>query len=161
MTTCAPSNTSLYRRWQAMLQRCNNPNSPGYAYYGGRDIGVCGAWRRFAAFASWARRSGYAPYLSLDRADNDGDYKPENCRWVQQTVQMRNQRRLRINNTSGYRGVTQAGGSGRPWRARIWVDSREIHLGRFIAAREAAEEYDAYVIGEGLEHTLNFPRGSL
>lgn len=29
--------TSLYRIWSGMLQRCNNPNSKYYEYYGGRS----------------------------------------------------------------------------------------------------------------------------
>lgn len=92
-------NMRLYWVWQGMWRRCTNPRHHKYPLYGGRGIAVCDAWRDFHAFLVWARSSGYADGLSIDRVDTDGGYSPQNCRWAddwQQQNNRRNNRRLRI-----------------------------------------------------------------
>ena len=81
----------LYRIWTNMKSRCYNPKIPTYHYYGGRGIKVCDEWLHdFQAFRDWSMLNGYQDKLSIDRIDNDGDYSPTNCRWVNQSIQMRN-----------------------------------------------------------------------
>lgn len=88
------SHTRLYYVWGTMKTRCYNPNTKDYKYYGGRGIAVCEEWRtNFSAFKEWALANGYAPELTIDRVDVDGDYCPENCRWVTRAEQNRNQRK--------------------------------------------------------------------
>lgn len=92
-------NRRLYFVWQNMLRRCSSPTHPKYPLYGGRGIAVCEAWRDFHAFLEWARSSGYADGLSIDRVDTDGGYSPQNCRWANSITQNNNKRtnrRLRI-----------------------------------------------------------------
>ena len=82
-----------YNRWKQMKQRCSNPNCKAYGHYGGRGITVCERWLTFRNFLE---DMGEPPAnLSLDRTDNDGNYCPENCRWVSWKDQCRNQRRNR------------------------------------------------------------------
>lgn len=76
------------------------------------------------------------------------------CRWTTKTIQARNTKILGVNNTSGYKGVNF---HKTKWRARITVDYKEIHLGTFDTALEAALVYDSYISQNNLEHTLNFP----
>lgn len=82
---------SLYGSWANMRTRCGNPKGAGFARYGGRGITVCAEWTTFAAFREWALANGWAPGLTLDRIDGDGNYEPSNCRWATPAEQRRNQ----------------------------------------------------------------------
>lgn len=94
--THGDAGTPLYARWNAMKQRCHNPENRSYPSYGGRGIKVCRSWHRWESFKAWALANGYAPHLSLDRIDNEGDYKPSNCRWTTHKKQARNRRHLKL-----------------------------------------------------------------
>ncbi len=93
--------------WQNMRARCNNPNNPRYASYGGRGITICQRWDDYENFlADMGRRPG--PGYSIERADNDGGYwcghcagcvrlgRTSNCRWATAAVQQRNSRKTRM-----------------------------------------------------------------
>lgn len=88
------SKTPLYRQWNAMKQRCKNPNTRMYMTYGGRGITYCDEWERFDPFMNWALSNGYKEGLALDRIDGDGHYYPENCRWITQADNNRNKKNL-------------------------------------------------------------------
>ena len=85
------SNHRVYKIYQGMIARCYNPKHVYYSYYGGRGIEVCTLWKNDRKeFFSWAMNNGYSDGLLLDRIDNNGDYCPENCRWVDKLTQGNN-----------------------------------------------------------------------
>lgn len=95
------SGTRLYKIWIGMKSRCSDINNPRYSDYGGRGIALCDEWNDdFKAFYEWSHSNCYQDDLTIDRIDNDGNYCPENCRWVDNKVQCRN-RRSNINITIG------------------------------------------------------------
>jgi len=76
-----------------MKSRCVDEKGSRYEYYGKRGIKICDEWfNSFESFRDWSMAHGWQPGLSLDRIDNDGDYTPENCRWVVFKEQCRNRR---------------------------------------------------------------------
>lgn len=87
--------TPIYRTYFNMKNRCYNPHYYLYKDYGGRGISVCNEWLGddgFSNFYKWAKENGYHQGLSLDRIDCDGNYSPQNCRWVNMIVQQNNRR---------------------------------------------------------------------
>ena len=77
--------------WSHMLDRCRNPNSSCYRYYGGRGITVCERWHKFEHFLADMGRC--PPGLTLERINNSGNYTPDNCKWATVSDQNRNKRK--------------------------------------------------------------------
>lgn len=139
-TTHGYSRTKLYSTFWGMLNRCYIDTNKAYNLYGGRGIEVCEEWRgfdKFLNFYEWAYSNGYEEGLQLDRIDYDGNYSPENCRWVTPTENSRNQG-VRKDNSSGVRGVNKKKNSNK-WVARISVDGKRIYLGERSDFEEAVK----------------------
>lgn len=96
-----------YSSWANMHTRCRNKTREGYKDYGGRGIKICKRWYKFENFlADMGRRP---KSKVLDRINNNGDYKPSNCRWVTQLQSSRNRRSIK----------------GKPWSAARRLAWRE------------------------------------
>lgn len=90
-----------YCIWMKMKSRCLNPNDKSYSNYGGRGITVCDRWKE--SFEHFITDMGWRPNnrYSIERIDYNGDYCPENCRWVHKSEQTKNTRRVKLIDYNG------------------------------------------------------------
>ena len=131
--------TKIWRTYYNIKQRCNNPKHPRYNDYGGRGIKMCKEWEDdIMNFINWAKENNYNDSLTIDRINVNQNYSPSNCRCVSYSIQSINTT-TRIDNTSGYRGVSR---DKHNWRAQIQIKGKSKFLGYFDTPEEASEAYE-------------------
>lgn len=92
------SHHPIYHVWRAMRYRCYYETCKTFKNYGGRGIGICPEWKNdFKIFAHWALCNGWAKGLRIDRIDNNGNYEPDNCRFINLKESNRNTRAIILN----------------------------------------------------------------
>lgn len=72
----------LYSCWKGMHDRCTIASHPGFKYWGGKGVTVCGEWATFEPFRDWALTHGYTDEMTMERQNPDGNYEPANCEWI-------------------------------------------------------------------------------
>lgn len=74
--------TNEYYIWSGLISRCENKKNKDYHKYGARGIKVCDKWRK--DFSAFYKDMGQKPTKKhqIDRENNNGNYTPNNCRWV-------------------------------------------------------------------------------
>lgn len=120
------SKERLYRIWKDMKRRCKNKNRRNYHNYGGRGIKVCDEWDSdYLNFRDWSIKNGYSDELSIDRIDNDGNYEPNNCRWISQQLQ--------LINTSKQKEFIAISPDGKEYRSKViktFAEEHNLHRGQ-------------------------------
>jgi len=103
--------TKPYYAYQDMLRRCLNPDNADYKDYGGRGITVCDEWQQ--SFIAWNDYVKELPHYNekgywLDRIDNDGNYRPNNVRWVTPSQSALNRRPREDDQTASIQAMAKA-----------------------------------------------------
>ena len=85
------SKSRIYGILCSMKKRCYNKNCTAYKDYGNRGIRICDEWKNdFLTFYNWAIGHGYSDGLTIERIDVNGNYEPNNCKWIPKGEQNRN-----------------------------------------------------------------------
>jgi len=87
----------LWRTWEGMKARCYCRTHTRYSDYGGRSITICEEWLNFNTFYQWAINNNWSSNLEIDRINNDGNYEPQNCRFITTKENTRNRRTTILN----------------------------------------------------------------
>lgn len=101
--------TRLNNLYFSIKRRCYDENSTSYKNYGGRGIKMCDEWlgeHGFENFSEWAYSTGYDENAkrgecTIDRIDVNGNYEPNNCRWITNKEQANNKRNNRYIELNG------------------------------------------------------------
>lgn len=130
--------TPIYKKWKNIKGRCFNPNASNYKWYGERGITMCEEWKN--DFSKFYEDVGDIPFegAELDRIDNNGNYEPNNVRWVDHRTNSNNRRKY--HNKTGYTGVTYKPKLNK-YQAQLYKNKKFIYLGVFETAEEAYKAY--------------------
>lgn len=103
VTKTPVSKTTEYHSYNAAKRRCTVPTTHNYRYYGDRGIQF-----KFSSFEEFLKHLGPKPKgYQLDRINPEGNYEPGNVRWQPRAESQRNQRVLRANSKTNFRGVAK------------------------------------------------------
>ena len=86
-----------YEIWAGMKKRCYTKTNASYYRYGGRGITVCDKWKN--SFLAFYKDMGKRPTdkHQIDREKNDGNYDPDNCRWITAKENVQNRSSTKMN----------------------------------------------------------------
>lgn len=137
--------TPEYCAWSDMIQRCTNSKVKSYKHYGGRGIKVCRRWLGEEGFQNFFSDMGLrpSPTHSLDRhPNNNGNYKPTNCRWATKQQQLSN---TRSNRWIKYKGVKKLFTE---WSRDLGIPRGS--LGRYLTTMSMSQVVKKFVNTKGI-----------
>ena len=111
-----------YGIWQAMRDRCSNPNRHDWYRYGGAGVTVAPQW---ASFEQFFADMGEAPLgRTLDRVDGNKGYEPGNCRWATPKEQALNSAKAHVFVVEGV--ADSISGWARRWKTTRWHAAKRL-----------------------------------
>lgn len=108
---------------------------------GYRKIFVAGR-NLLAHRVAWFIHYGINPELSIDHIDGDKDNNSIHNLRIAEIYQNQENMKMKITNTTGYKGVYRNHGRGKPFCAQVKFMGKKYHLGRFNTAEQAKKAYD-------------------
>jgi len=147
----------LYSRWLSRTQRCTNINNSNYKNYGARGISIHKDIASFKDFVKYVTQlpnydESKLKFLSLDRSDNNGDYKKGNLRWTNRSTQTANQRP----NSRGFNKYTGIGWSKshKRWIARVHFIGKTYCSSVHLTEEAALDARNKTIIDNKLPHPI-------
>lgn len=119
--THGESHSRLYRNWKAMVERCENPRHQAYKHYGARGIKVCDEWKTYEGFRDWVNKTRNDDKYTIERIDVNGNYCPENCTWIPNSLQAKNRTSTRYFTYQGDRLSLV------DWSRKLHIDYKLLH----------------------------------
>lgn len=147
------SDDPFYKKWKGIKSRCRDKSYHAYGRYGGRGVEVCDNWSDdFMNFYNDMKDT-YFEGAELDRIDNDGDYSPENCRWV--THKENSNNRSKYLNKSGYTGVHYRESKKR-YESNVCINRVPKHIGTYYSLKEAVNGRKEFIIEYNANYNTNY-----
>ncbi|CAA0366030.1 hypothetical protein ALT721_800087 [Alteromonas alvinellae] len=149
----------LYSRWLSMTQRVTNPNSTNYQNYGGRGIEIRDGLNDFKTYVEYVSslpgydESKLSNSFQLDRIDNDGHYEIGNLRWVDQSINVANQRHTSKKTSNKYTGVNWSKTHNK-WVARITLKGKQLLSSTHDSEESALIARNQFIKDNNLPHQI-------
>lgn len=116
------NNKRIKSIFNGIKQRCYNKNNKSYKWYGAKGIKVYDNWMNNPSlFEEWALQNGYNDTLTIDRIDENKDYSPDNCRWVE------NAQNTKYKSTTSLININGECHTGRDWSKILGFGTNTIN----------------------------------
>lgn len=127
--------------WKSVIRYSNRrigQQAGSINVHGYRQIALLGKTRK-ATNLIWYMQTGVCPTKEIDHKNRiKSDDRWENLREVTRAQNQANIG-IRINNTSGYKGIHYCGNN--KWRATLQYNKKKVHIGYFDNKKTAARHY--------------------
>lgn len=132
--------TTAYKRWKEMLNRCYNTKNAEFNNYGNKGVTVCNEWLNFQNYAEWYNNNCLDETFVVDKDIlNKGCkiYSPDTCCFVPSEIN------TALTSRKNERGKYPIGVRMKDGKiiAQINYMKKKIHLGTFNTVEEAFNAY--------------------
>lgn len=140
----------INRIFNGMVHRCYNEKDSAFKQYGAKGISICDEWlNNPKSFEEWSISNGYSSNLTIDRVNCNGNYCPENCRWVTHEDNSRYKSTTIIIDVDGIKKT------GRQWSEELGLGMNKINVYRREYGYENTVEFIRRVLKTGLPTLKN------